>query len=112
MSVSKRKINEEKLKHEKYLKKMGIYPPTKKRKKTTYKTDTRYAENYYEDKVNGGIEYNNIKRPSYIDIDNEKPETIMKLHKKQMSGAVMIDACTGPRDLDYPTKEIPEQLKL
>lgn len=110
MTNSKNKLLQKQ--HEKYLKKMGISTIVKKRKRSTYRTNTNYAETYYENKINGGIEYNPVKKPPYINTDNEKPETVNQLRKLQTMGSVMIDANTGPRDLDYPVKEIPFKLKL
>ena len=101
------------LDHQKFLERMGVSKKQLKSRKKI-KTDSYfisgYADRYYEDKLNGGIEY--TPKSPHIDVHNETPETRKEIHRKQTIGLAMIDAGTGPRDLDYPVKILPEQLKL
>ncbi|AXH72525.1 MAG: hypothetical protein [Caudoviricetes sp.] len=100
--------------HEKFLEKMGLSKKQLKSKKKTRSNkvifEGGYADRYYDDKINGGIEYNPIKPK--INESEETEKTIKELNRKKSIGLLNIDASTGPRDLDYPVKKLPAKIKL
>ena len=98
-----------------FLKKMGVTKQdikdrkSKRPKGEVFKTS--YGKSYYDNKTNGGIEYNPVIKNN-IDVCENKT-TIDEINRKNNIGAAMIDAQYGtPRDLGYEEKTLPKRMKL
>ena len=109
-----KKVAKAKKEHEKFLEKLGVSKKQlKQRKKIKDKSvfDTNYSKTYYDDKPNGGIEYN--PKTNDIRSENENKSTMDEITRKNNIGLAMIDAQYGtPRDLGYSEKILPKAMSL